>query len=579
MHLTTTTSTDWSSPFDDDYILSPSDGGEEEEEECLNTTEDLLEGIIKTRANTSNEYTILLVGETGTGKTSFLSLLANVLEGRSPKEYVFYHDKHNEAGSGQKHSQTNFAKLYEFESKNGVTVRVLDTPGLADTRGLAQDEKHKDSIAMAITNHISVLNAVLILANGTSPRLSAATDYALSTLSSIFPRSLAANIGIVLTNVPDQLSSNFEQESLPESLRKTDNQFWLDNPVALWKKYIALCSQTKVNKRDRAQWKAAIQDGHLKALRGLVSFFDWLDSLVPQPTTDILRLYETTRKIDQEITHFMSHAGQLVSKETELKNIIDQLDVTKSSREKYQNYQRIVNEMIWIQTPAPEGNVMCLQPNCYCNCPIYQSTINISKTSAAPYCLTMALLGVAAATGVGFPFAASLIFASVYYPVQLFTNPKCPHCKHPYYNHYYGAMMWQQDDEMKVVVDPDNFQRYTEATTEHDRQELLGTSIQEAVDQLRRHIGNCLSQVEALTQEYARVSLSGCFAGQVGKTIVLLELYLESMQQKGDVVSARKVEASLARMREMLDVLERVADNNQVRHSDAPPDVSSSLSS
>ena len=70
---------------------------------------------------------------------------------------------------------------------------MLDTPGLADTRGLQKDREHKDSIAAAIRENIPEVTAVIILANGTNPRLGVATDYAITTLTSIFPRGLAVS--------------------------------------------------------------------------------------------------------------------------------------------------------------------------------------------------------------------------------------------------------------------------------------------------------------------------------------------------------------------------------------------------
>ncbi|KIL58586.1 hypothetical protein M378DRAFT_15433 [Amanita muscaria Koide BX008] len=540
------TSSEWSTPFDDD-----------DDEECLNSLEDLEEGIIKTQKNTSNEYTILLVGETGTGKTTFLSLLANILTGRSPNDYVFSHDEDNEAGDGDRHSQTNSAKLYEFKSKNGVAVRILDTPGLADTRGLAQDEKHKENIARAIKDNIHVVNAVLILANGTLPRLSAATDYALSTLSSIFPRSLVENIGIIFTNVSIQLSLNFDQNSLPERLRNPDSQFRLDNPVALWKKCLARCSNSRVTKRERSEWKAEIHQKHQKALRTLASLFDWLDTLVPQPTTDIVRLYGKTQEIEQKIFHYLAHAGQLTIKETELKRIIKDLDVTKSSKEKHQHYQRIIKNKIWVQYPTPTGSATCLQSDCYSNCPIRQSDVVNAKISSAPQCLTLAFLGLGLASGVMWPFALTWGFSAFYYPIKFLADSTCPHCKHPYHNHHYGAMKWQQEEDKKVLLDQEALRNYTAAKTEHDRQELLRVSVEQTVEILQKEIDNSLSQVEALTQEYAALSISGSFSEQVVKTIVLLELHLESMRQKGNVESARKVDDSLKKMKNMLEVVEK----------------------
>ena len=235
-----------------------------------------------------------------------------MLAGRSPKEYKLAHDESNETGGVKSQSQTNLAKLYEFTSTNGVKVRILDTPGLADTRGLAQDELHKASIANVIKENIAVINAVIILANGTVERLGVATDYALSTLSSMFPRTLAANIGILFTNVPNHLSWNFDQRSLPRALGRWErcnkrgmrkNQFLLDNPVALWKKLVELREQEWACAWKLDDYELTVNNDHKKALRELGSLFDWLDTLVPQPTKEIVDLYEQYQEIECQITN------------------------------------------------------------------------------------------------------------------------------------------------------------------------------------------------------------------------------------------------------------------------------------
>lgn len=196
-----------------------------------------------------------VVGETGKGKTNFFSLLANILKGNNPSNYGLYHLRGNEAGGDTNQSQTNSAQLYKLTSRNGVVVRILDTPGLANTRGLERDDEHKASIARAIEEAIPFVNAVIILANSTEERLGAATDYALTMLSSIFPNTLADNIGIVFTNVASRISLNFQQNSLPPALRpkpgrEINNQFLLDNPLALWKKLNRTRDQNSMSRRD-----------------------------------------------------------------------------------------------------------------------------------------------------------------------------------------------------------------------------------------------------------------------------------------------------------------------------------------
>ena len=70
-------------------------------------------------------YTILLIGETGVGKSSVLELIANVLAGNDIDHYSFnFLDHTNECGGSNNQSQTNSARLYEFTSKNGIVVSL-----------------------------------------------------------------------------------------------------------------------------------------------------------------------------------------------------------------------------------------------------------------------------------------------------------------------------------------------------------------------------------------------------------------------------------------------------------------------
>jgi predicted ATPase len=70
-------------------------------------------------------YTILLVGETGVGKSSVLELIANVFAGNDIDHYNFHIlDRTNERGGPSNQSQTNSARLYELTSKNGIVVSV-----------------------------------------------------------------------------------------------------------------------------------------------------------------------------------------------------------------------------------------------------------------------------------------------------------------------------------------------------------------------------------------------------------------------------------------------------------------------
>ena len=194
---------------------------------------------------------------------------------------------------------------------------------MADTRGIEQDERHKRNIATEIQKHINSVTAVLILANGTVPRVTVGTDYAMSTLSAIFPKSLAENIAFVFTNVPSPLSWNFSTDTIPDSLRDAE-QFLLDNPVALQKKYLVLKGDAN-KKKVRMVMRKAVQAGEERALEMVVKLFDWLDGLGSQPTTEIVYLYNMSQGIEAMIANTLAQMDQAATKKEEIDTLIDGL--------------------------------------------------------------------------------------------------------------------------------------------------------------------------------------------------------------------------------------------------------------
>ena len=79
--------------------------------------ESLKNGIIKTSKNEAKApYNILLLGETGVGKSTFLELIASVLAGKHINPYNLDDLDHTNDLT------TNSVHLYELTSKNGIVV-------------------------------------------------------------------------------------------------------------------------------------------------------------------------------------------------------------------------------------------------------------------------------------------------------------------------------------------------------------------------------------------------------------------------------------------------------------------------
>ena len=93
-------------------------------------------------------YNILLIGETGSGKTSFLNLLCNfklVLKLKDDSSIKKLNKYHNEALENVKaaeiESATTGASYYQVDFEE-VTLGVVDTPRFGDSCGLDQDKEN-----------------------------------------------------------------------------------------------------------------------------------------------------------------------------------------------------------------------------------------------------------------------------------------------------------------------------------------------------------------------------------------------------------------------------------------------------
>jgi len=176
---------------------------------------------------------------------------------------------------------------------------------LADTRGIQQDELHKKSIVTQIKKDVDAVTAVLILANGTDLRVTVGTDYALSTLSTIFPKSFASNIAFMFTNISSPLHWNFSGDSIPDILRDAP-QLSPDNPIAYQKRY----AKSKGGRCKKEGQVDLVKPGAENALEMLAELFDWLDGLEPQTMAESVSLYEKSQAIDAKTTNILAKMDQ-----------------------------------------------------------------------------------------------------------------------------------------------------------------------------------------------------------------------------------------------------------------------------
>ena len=102
----------------------------------------------------------------------------------------------------------------------------------------------------------------------------------------MFPKSLIPKVSFMFTNVLSPLHWNFSLETVPPELRGA-HQFLLNNPIALQRTYLKHQDDPSM-KTKRADLRNNVKAGERNAFQMLVELFDWLDSLEPQGTTEIV---------------------------------------------------------------------------------------------------------------------------------------------------------------------------------------------------------------------------------------------------------------------------------------------------
>ncbi|KAF8703054.1 hypothetical protein RHS03_06302, partial [Rhizoctonia solani] len=457
--------------------------------------------------------TILLVGETGCGKTAFMSLLVNLFHGYGPFELEDEHDEGAESGLSKQESQTTDATLYTVTLPGGIEIQILDTPGLADTRGIEQDEQHKAIINKAIQEFVVEIDAVLIMANGTTERMSAATNYTLSTLTSLFPNSIIENIAFIFTHC-DSFTRNLDKASLPVTLMNS-RQWTLENPLAYRKKY-QRAAREGASESTLKEGRDRLETIYKKTVCTLDEWLIWVEGCQAQPTHQINRLYETMLNIEAQIESAVSLITRIGERRRAVQAAQHDLENHQTSKSAI---QALCVETIeyWEHEDSDSRNTLCIAPGCYRNC---------HRKCGVPYTLDPVKLG--RHCRVFRPENVSWVWNWLQSADQL-NSRTCKGCAHKASDHrHYNSLYVKRTRPIHPTAKSD----LAEAETKEQKLEISKKACQEELDRIQVELDAAQAKVNSLVDDYNAKSLSGDFAGHINSAIQMLNLRLKELESK-----------------------------------------------
>ena len=134
----------------------------------------------------------------------------------------------------------------------------------------------------------------------------------------------------------------------------------------------------------------------------------------------------------------------------------------------------------------------------------------------------------------------------------------CSKCHHSHWFHSHLRSEWVQVQETRVSVDDTMKRQWEGAKDEKERTEALVTASKSALDDLSHAMDEAMDELARFAEDYAGLSLSGCFSAPLEKAIRLLEQRCKGMEEKGVAPEQlERMHGSLEQLKGRLDVLRK----------------------
>nr|XP_034331954.1 uncharacterized protein LOC117691037 [Crassostrea gigas] len=163
------------------------------------------------RSRGGDEKTIMLVGATGSGKSTLVDGFVNYVMGVSfddPFRFTLVQLEEEENKiHNQAVSQTEWITVYKIPHQKGgrlnYTLNIIDTPGFGDTRGIDRDQctisQIRHLFSAEFPKGVHYIDAVCFIVKAPDARLTVSQKYIFSLIMALFGKDIESNICTLIT--------------------------------------------------------------------------------------------------------------------------------------------------------------------------------------------------------------------------------------------------------------------------------------------------------------------------------------------------------------------------------------------
>lgn len=391
-------------------------------------------------------FQMVLIGETGSGKTSLFNLLCNFdlvcqlgLE-NSLEILRNFHDLDLEnAQQRAMESKTSDAKYYKVKFGE-LEVGIIDTPGFGDSRGIDEDRKNVKKIIDTI-ERAEYVNCICLVINGRQARATFQLKYVLTEISATLPKSAFNNLIIIMTNSQDVTCATFDVSELSsffgsEVIIKPEHVFYIDNPYSKLEK----CRKEK-KAATLQQLVSALQISFQTAGLTLMQMLDTIKDFNDVHTNCFVQLYNIKQEVEKNTLHLLVADQNRKMLEKEIARQKELLDAAMSTKTLNKEFTSTFKVKKVVVVATKEHNTICGAPNCNSNChvPCHLSKTLDKENLKGCGCIDRS-------TG----------------------NFTCKICGHSYRDHFHSESVFEIQEEENVFTDEERRKKFEDARSQEE---------------------------------------------------------------------------------------------------------------
>ncbi|XP_050954820.1 uncharacterized protein LOC127156126 [Labeo rohita] len=274
--------------------------------------------------------TILMVGETRTGKTTLINVMINYILDVQREDKIWFEITDDQSDQSVAYSQTSSITVYGFYLQESlIDLTIIDTPGYGNIRGIKNDQEIAKSLLSLSQSASGIQIDAVCLVMKETENLSDRQMYIFDAVQSLFGKDIAENIVLLFTHSDGMRPKNALTAVKEAEIKCAVND--KNQPVYfLFNNRQSDAADEDFQKIQKQSW--------ILSYTGMTEFFKVLETLQPKTlkmTRDVLQQRE---QLEANINILQSHVQVMEQKQNTLKQ-------TQKALEQNRNYVRAQNDI------------------------------------------------------------------------------------------------------------------------------------------------------------------------------------------------------------------------------------------